>query len=161
MRKRIGPNKQATLNKALKRIRRFKVFKQHKKGNETYFNDLLINHLRQANLPIKNKAIHCAKFVGETFRPECYLKGTGKIPLCAVECKKLTDRAAKARWKAGLSQALLYSHFYKSVVLVFYDYTKDGKYHDAFSAKKSTESRFINELRDAFRIHVIVIRAEQ
>ena len=119
-----------------------------------------MHHLRVANLPIKNQKIHCAKFVGEIFRPECYLRGTGKIPLSAIECKKLTDHAAKSRWKAGLSQALLYSHFYKSVILVFYDYTMDGKYHDAFSAKKSTEGRFINKLRDTFCIYVIVIRAE-
>jgi hypothetical protein len=160
MRKRIGPNERAILNKILKRCHKFRVFIQHKKKNETYFNDLLINDLRQAGLEMKDRRIPKARFVGETFRPDCYVRGRGKIPICAVECKKLTDDSAKALWRAGLSQAILYSHFYKSVILVFYDYTKQNSYYATFSAKKSIEARFIDALRKAFHIHVVVIRAE-
>jgi hypothetical protein len=160
MRKRIGNKEQAVLNKALKLVRSFQIFKQHKNKGETYVNNLLINHLQQ-KLPVKNRDIHCAEMVGETFRPECFIQGSGEIPLCAFECKKLTDASAKSRWKEGLSQAILYSHCYKAVVLIFYDYTKSGEYSEAFASKMSIESQFVESLREAFRIYVVVIRPQQ
>lgn len=160
MRKRVGPNEQVTLNAIIKKARNFKIFKQNKNEGETYFNNLLINVIRQGS-DIENKNIHSAKFVGETFRPECYVKGAGSIPLCAFECKKLSEKAAKSRWKDGLSQAILYSHFYKAVILMFYDYTKDSRYAAAFSNKRSIEFQFAESLREAFRIYIVVIKPER
>ncbi len=161
MQKRIGKNEQLKLNKMLKLVRKFKIFWQHKAKGETYFNDLLINYLKQHSLPVHNKRIPPAKLFDETFRPECFVDGSAKIPLCAVECKKLTDRAAKARWKEGLSQAILYSHFYKAVALVFYDFTKNAHYVETLTSSKRDEARFIKSLRDAFRIYVVVLRPEK
>lgn len=159
MRKRIGSNEQLSLNSALRLVRNFRIFYQHKNKGETYFNDLLIHHLKQ-KLPVKNRSIRCAEMVGEKFRPECFIQGSGAIPLCAFECKKLTQAFAKARWKEGISQAILYAQCYKAAILVFYDYTKGGAYKRAFASPRSIESRFAKALREAFHIHVIVIRPE-
>lgn len=161
MQKRIGKNEQLKLNRMLKLIRKFKVFTQHKGKGETYFNNLLINHLKQNSLAVRNISIPTANLFGEISRPECFIDGSGKIPLCAVECKKLTEGAAKVRWKEGLSQAILYTHFYKAVVLVFYDYTKKGQYAAKFSSNKSAEATFADSLRKAFRIYVVVLRTQK
>lgn len=161
MQKRIGKHERVLLNKVLQRIRKFKVFTQHKAKGETFLNNLLINHLKQSSLPVHNKDIPVASLFDERFRPECFVDGSSDLPLCAIECKKLTDGAAKARWKEGLSQAILYSHFYKSVALVFYDYTRDAHYSQRFSAKKSTEAIFAASLKQAFRIYVFVIPAQK
>jgi hypothetical protein len=160
MRKCIGRKEQVIVNTALKCVRNYLIFKGDKNKGETYINDRLINFLKQKKLAVENKGIHSAKMFGETFRPECFIQGAGEIPLCAFECKKLTDTFAKARWKEGLSQAILYSNCYKSVVLIFYDYTKGGKYIKAFKSKKSIESLFAASLKDAFRIHVILIKPQ-
>ena len=69
--------------------------------------------------------------MGEKFRPECLLRGTGKYPVCAIECKKLNDKFAKARWKEGLSQSLLYSQYYKAVIYVLFDYSTGARYQAA------------------------------
>lgn len=160
MRKRIGPKEQFVLNSVLKFTRNYKIFKQNRNEGETYFNDQLINVLRQ-KVNIENRKIHSAKLFAETFRPECYVKGAGDVPLIAFECKKLNEQFAKARWKEGLSQAILYSHFYKSVVLVFYDYTKERRYASALGNKSSVEHQFAESLRDAFRIYVVALAPER
>ncbi len=155
--KKIGSKEQVVLNKALSIVRKFQIFKQYKQKSETFINHMLIHQLKQ-KLNVNDRSIPCAKMVGDQFRPECFIKGSGEIPLCAFECKKLTDAFAKARWKEGLSQALLYSHCYKATVLIFYDYTKNGAYSLAFGSKKSMESRFAESLRKAFRIYVVIIK---
>ncbi|HEX3755892.1 MAG TPA: hypothetical protein VHV26_12540 [Rhizomicrobium sp.] len=160
MRKRVGKKEQVVVNTALKLVRNYQIFREDKNEGETYANDRLINFLKQKKLAVKNKGIHSAKMFGETFRPECFIQRTGEIPLCAFECKKLTDTSAKARWKEGLSQSILYSNCYKSVILIFYDYTKSDKYIKAFASKKSIESLFAASLKDAFRIHVVLIRPQ-
>lgn len=109
---RIGKNERNTINNLLKRTRAFRIFKQQKNKSEVYFNDLLINHLKQTKLSVKNRGIHSSNMFGEVFRPECYVDSDGSYPLCAFECKKLTDSSAKSRWKEGLSQSILYSRRY-------------------------------------------------
>ncbi len=117
MRKRIGPKEQLVLNSVLKIARGYQIFMQHKKKGETYFNDQLINVLRQS-VEVENREIHTARLFGEIFRPECYVKGAGDIPLVAFECKKLSDQFAKARWKEGISQAILYSRHWINKILM-------------------------------------------
>jgi hypothetical protein len=109
----------------------FKVFQHQKKLGETKLNAFLINHLLQCSLNIEKRNINVARFVGEKFRPECLLRGTGKYPVCAIECKKLNDKFAKARWKEGLSQSLLYSQYYKAVIYVLFDYSTGARYQAA------------------------------
>jgi hypothetical protein len=157
--KRVGKNEQVLLNKALASIHKFNVYKQHKARGETFFNHLLIQHLRQGKVPVKNQSIHPAKLFGERFLPECFLAGSGVLPLFAIECKKLTDTTAKGRWKQGVSQAILYSHCYKAVALVLYDYTKGATYTQALALKRSPEAAFAESLREAFRIYVIAVPA--
>jgi hypothetical protein len=160
MRKRIGPKEQLVLNSVLKTTRSYQIFKQSKNEGETYFNNQLINVLKQS-VDVENRKIHMAKLFAETFRPECYVKGAGDIPLIAFECKKLNEQFAKARWKEGLSQAILYSHFYKSVVLLFYDYTKGGRYAEALNGKGTPEAQFAESLRDAFRIYIVALKPQR
>jgi len=156
-RKRIGHKEAASLRRLVERLKAYKIFQDDKGRRETKFNDRLIDYLRQNDVAVVNKNIATADFVGETFRPEFLLKGTGSYPLCAVECKRLTDKYAKARWKEGLSQALLYMHYYKAVVYLLYDFTKDASYSKAFGKGNRPESRFAKLLRDELDIRIIVL----
>ena len=115
MQKRIGKLEQLDLSAAVRRIARYKVFRQDKAKRETFFNHLLYRHLAQMEPRVTNQNIHSATLIGQTFRPEFYLKGSNGLPLYCVECKKLTDETAKQRLKEGLSQALVYSNEYKCV----------------------------------------------
>ncbi len=142
----------------LKEIKGFRILPQQKKLGETRLNAFLINYLLQRNLSIENRNITPAKFVGEKFRPECLLRGSGKYPLCAIECKKLNDQFAKARWKEGLSQSLLYSHYYKVVILVLFDYSSGARYSAAFGPGNRVENRFAKELRKGSRVHIVVLK---
>ena len=155
--KRMGRKEAGQFGALLREVRRFKIFPNQKNLGETKLNAFLINHLLQRNLSVENKNIACAKFVGETFRPECLLRGKGTYPLCAIECKKLNDKYAKARWKEGLSQSLLYAHYYKAVIYVLFDYTKGAKYAGAFSRANTVESHFSAELRERSNVHIVVI----
>lgn len=157
--KRMGKVEAGQFGALLREVRRFKIFTSQKGLGETKLNAYLINHMLQRDLSVENKNIVCAKFVGETFRPECLLRGKGKYPICAIECKKLTDQFAKARWKEGLAQSLLYAHYYKAVIYVLFDYTKGARYAEAFSSSKSVESRFATELREAANVHIVVLSA--
>lgn len=141
----------------LKEIKAFKVFPQQRKMGETELNAFLINHLLQRELNVENRKITVAKFVGETFRPECLLRGSGTYPICAIECKKLNEQFAKTRWKEGLSQCLLYAHYYKAVIFVLFDYSSGARYATAFGPGNRVESRFAKELREGNRIHIVVI----
>jgi|SRR6185295_17654264 len=142
----------------LKEVKGFKIFPQQKKLGETKLNAFLINHLLQCNLDVENKNIAAAKFVGETFRPECLLRGSGTYPLCAIECKKLNDQFAKPRWKEGLSQSLLYSHYYKAVIYVLFDYSTGARYAAAFGRGNRVESRFAKELRKTSGVYIVVLK---
>ena len=97
--KRMGKIESGQFGALLKEVRAFKIFPHQKKLGETKLNAFLINYLLIRNLNIENKNISPAKFAKETFRPECLLRGSGKYPICAIECKKLDGRFAKARWK--------------------------------------------------------------
>lgn len=156
--KRLGKIETRQFLALLKALRTFKIFQQQGKLGETKLNALLINYLLQCDLNIENKNIIAAKFVGETFRPECLLRGSGHYPICAIECKKLNDEFAKSRWKEGLSQSLLYSHYYKAVVFVLFDYSSDAKYAAAFGRGNRVESRFAKELREQNGVHIIAIK---
>jgi hypothetical protein len=158
--KRMGKVEAGQFSAVLKEIRAFKIFPPQKKLGETKLNAFLINHLLQRNLNIENTNITPAKFVGETFRPECLLRGYGKYPICAVECKKLNDQFAKARWKEGLSQSLLYSHYYKAVIFILFDYSSGARYAAAFGPGNRVESRFAKELRTGSNVHIVVLQPE-
>jgi|SRR6185312_9150672 len=157
--KRMGKKEAGQFSAQLRKVRGFKIFPNQKSLGETKLNAYLINHLLQRNLSVENKSIVCAKFVGETFRPECLLRGKGMYPFCTIECKKLNDQYAKARWKEGLSQSLLYAHYYKAVIYVLFDYTKGAKYANAFSRANTIESRFAAELRERSNVHIVVLSA--
>jgi hypothetical protein len=156
--KRMGKVEAGRFGAVIKEIKSFKVFPNQKKLGETKLNAFLINHLLQRELNIENKDITPARFVGETFRPECLLRGSGKYPICAIECKKLNDQFAKARWKEGLSQSLLYAHYYKAVIFVLFDYSSNARYAAAFASGNRVESRFAKELRDGNNIHIVVLQ---
>jgi hypothetical protein len=155
--KRLGKVEAGQFGAVLKEIKAFKIFPNQRGLGETKLNAFLINHLLQRNLKIENKNITAAKFVGETFRPECLLRGTGTYPICAIECKKLSDKFAKARWKEGLSQCLLYSHYYKAVIFVLFDYSSGARYAAAFGPGNRVESRFAKELREGSNVHIVVL----
>jgi hypothetical protein len=157
--KRVGPVERKLIAILVRKAGDYSIFRDMRKKKETAINHLLMHSLRQKPDPlmVSNKAIPVAKFVGEQFRPEFYLlKGTRAI--CAVECKRLTEKGAKGAWKAGLSQALLYSAVYKAVVLIFYDFTSDGRYHHAFQENNSPESRFAKKLARKDKVQVVVIK---
>jgi len=157
MQKRIGKNESATLNAAIKQIASYKILRQDKARRETFFNHLLYRHLAQVEQNVTNVNIHSATIIGETFRPEFYIKGTSSAPLFCVECKKLTDVTAKARLKEGLSQALVYSNEYKCVLLVFYDYSKSASYNSYFAKSGSSEKKFSDNLWKHHRIKIIFV----
>jgi len=78
--KKIGKNEASQFATLLKAVKGFKIYTHQKKLGETKLNAFLINHLRWLNIEVENKNITPAKFVGETFRPECMLRGTGQYP---------------------------------------------------------------------------------
>ena len=156
--KRMGRTESGQFGALLKEVKKFKIFPQQKKLGETKLNAFLINYLLQRNLNIENKNIVTAKFVKETFRPECLLRGSGKYPICAIECKKLDDKLAKARWKEGLSQSLLYAQCYKVVIYILFDYSNDARYASAFGPGNRAESRFAKELRRNCNVHIVVLK---
>lgn len=153
--KRVGKKEDKQIRKLLKKIENYKIFSEMKRDRETKFNARLMDFIRQDpnSLEVTNKNIPPAEFVGETFRPEFYI-GT---KTCAVECKRLTDGSAKAKWKEGLSQALLYSEVYKAVILVLFDYTKNSDYYKRFGRGNSIESRFRKKMRDN-NIHTVLLK---
>lgn len=157
---RIGRKERQAVVSLIKKIKEYRVFLDMKSQRETSFNDRLMDHLRQNPNPLEvsNKKIPTAAFVGERFRPEFYVKH-GSRRLCCVECKRLTERSAKGRWKQGLSQALLYSAVYKAVVLVLFDFTKDSRFFKSFGPGNSVESRFAARLRHDYNIFISVVRA--
>ena len=154
----MGKKEAGQFGALLKSVKAFKIFPNQKKLGETKLNAFLINHLLQCDLGVENKNITPARFVGEVFRPEFLLRGSGKYPLCAIECKKLNDQSAKARWKEGLSQALLYAQYYKAVIYVLFDYSSGAVYADAFGRGNRVESRFAKELRETTNAYVVVLR---
>jgi hypothetical protein len=154
--KRLGKREAGRFGALTKAVKGFKIFPHQKKLGETKLNAFLINYLMQLDHRIENHDITPAKFVGEIFRPECLLRGSGKYPLCAIECKKLNDKYAKARWKEGLSQALLYAEYYKAVIYILFDYSTGAKYASAFGRGNRSESRFAKRLRETTNVHVIV-----
>ena len=155
MQKRIGKNEKSAVAAVLKKVRSHVVFKQDRKRNETFFNHRLYRDVKAKVPATENRKIWAARLVGETFRPEFFLTSGKASPLLCAECKKLTDQSAKSRFKEGLSQALLYANEYKTVLLVFYDYTTGAKYSAAFANKKGGEARLAAQLLLKHRIHVM------
>ncbi len=158
---RIGQKEKKVVKSLVKKIKGYRVFLDMGKQRETSFNDRLMDHLRQNPHPldVRNKKIPAAEFVGEQFRPEFYVRYHGR-QLCCVECKRLTEKQAKGRWKEGLSQAILYSAVYKAVVLVLFDFTKDSRFFKKFGPGNSVESRFAAKLRHDYNIYISAVKAE-
>jgi hypothetical protein len=115
--KRMGKVEAGQFSALLKATKAFKIFPQQRSSGETKLNAFLINHLLQCDLSIENRNITPAKFVGETFRPECLLRGYGRYPICAVECKKLNDKYALERGTESIFAifALLQERHFRSV----------------------------------------------
>jgi len=157
-RKRLGHIEQRRVQSILRRIRAFKLAKSEKYNHETAINKRLIKHLRKFDPAITNKNIGATKFVSETFRPECCLKGNGGYYLLGIECKRLkTAKPAKRLWKEGLSQALLYLRMYKRVFLVLYDFTPNRGYSKKFGKGNKDESRFANWAREKLGLYIVVL----
>jgi len=159
---RIGSKEKKVVTTLVNKIKKYRVFLEMRNQRETSFNDRLMDHLRQDPHPldVRNKNIPAAELVGEQFRPEFYVMRSRR-PLCCVECKRLTENEAKSRWKAGLSQALLYSAVYKAVVLVLFDFTRGSRFFKKFGPGNSVESRFAAKLRHDYNIFICVVRALQ
>lgn len=157
MQKRIGINEQSSIDAAIKQLSHYKILKRDKGRKETFFNHLLFRHLVQIEPNATNNGIHSVTLVGETFRPEFCIRGNSQHPLFCVECKKLTEATAKARFKEGLSQSLVYSNDYKCVLLVFYDFTKHDHYTKSFTKRGSPERKFLDGLWKQHRIKVIFV----
>jgi len=156
---RIGAREKKVVATFVRKIKEYRLSREMRNQRETDFNDRLMDHLRQNPNPldVSNKNIRAAQFVGEQFRPEFYVKH-GQHYLCCVECKRLTEKAAKGRWKEGLSQALLYSAVYKVVVLVLLDFTKNSRYFRKFGPGNTVESRFAAKLRVDHNIYIAAVK---
>lgn len=133
------------------------------KTHETALNNKLKRYLEKkvSKLDLKDKAIRTIEFAGETYRPEYFHHGTGKYPLCAFECKRMTRESHKKNFKEALSQALLYSSLYKRVFLVLYDFSKKRIYSRAFGRGNKHESSFARLLRETHNIDIVSISAQQ
>lgn len=157
--KRIGANEKKLIGSLVRKFKRYSIYRNMKNKRETEFNKLLFDYARQKPTPlqVRNKNIPSPELVEETFRPEFYLANAGTKFLCAVECKKLSDHNAKSRWKEGLSQALIYATVYKAVVLLLFDFTRQGVYANCFGRGKTAENRFAAKLRKVHKISIVVL----
>ena len=156
-RKRLGHLEQRRVDRILSAVRGFQLTKSDQGQRETTLNCRLILRLQQLDPGIVNRGIAATTFVGETFRPECTLKGTGQYTLLAIECKRLRDSSAKRLFKEGLSQVLLYSGTTKVVLLVLYDFTTGARYAKAFGPGNRLASKMAKQLREQLQIHVVVL----
>jgi hypothetical protein len=157
--RRVGENEKRTILALERAVVSFPLHPAWKKRKETWINNRLIAHLKEKSAEVVNKQIASVKFAGETYRPECCLRGkSNAFHLLAVECKHLRGVYAKRLWKEGVSQALHYRSRYKAVFLVLYDYTKAGIYSLAFGRGNKHESRFRREMREELGVRIIVLR---
>jgi hypothetical protein len=161
--RRIGAREKQLIGVLIRKVKGYRIFADMRDEHETSFNKRLMDHLRQKPDPLEvgNKNIPAVILSGEKFRPEFYLKRGASRNLAAVECKRLTKSSAKSRWKEGLSQAVLYSTIYKSVLFVLFDFTRGA--HDAakFRPGNTAENRFAKKLRDKWNIHIIALKPEK
>lgn len=157
---RIGKAERKELGSFINHVADYRIAKKNSRDKETKFNDRMRDYLWQSKFNVLNKDIPPTKVVGEIFRPEFYLKSPSGKKLCAVECKRLTERFAKSRWKEGLSQALLYSFTYKAVVLVLFDFTKGAHYFSKFGRGRTIENKLTKKLEHSHRIHLIILKPE-
>jgi hypothetical protein len=157
-RMRIGAYEKGRIGIARRKLKEYRIFWSQRHEGETALNKLLIDHLRQQPSPlhVENSNIPCAQFFKEKFRPEAFFETRPGKKLFAIECKRLTQKSAKGRWKEGLSQALLYATSYKHVFLVLFDFTKTNLYHKAFGKGNTSESRFAAKLRRLHNLDIIV-----
>lgn len=157
-RKRLGHLEAKHIDRIRRAIRAFRLTAADGDLPETAINSRLIAALKAADPTVVNTNIASISFAGETFRPECCIRAAGAHHLVAVECKRLiTPKPAKALWKEGLSQALLYLQRYKTVFLVLYDFTPSCAYACAFSRGNRLESRFAAWARETLRLRIIVL----
>lgn len=156
----IGQSEKGKIRRLRRQIERFCFERSLGRKGEVEINKRLQSVLLNSRLDVRYKNIPRPAFVGDTFRPEFYLRHA-KRPLCAVECKLLNKKSAKGRYKEGLSQALLYSHIYKAVILVFYDFTRDGKYCQAFHGRsRDLAKQLAMKLRKTHNIYIIAIKPQ-
>ena len=159
--RRVGSNEKALILALERAVLIFRLLPEWKTRKETWINDRLIAHLKAKSDALVNRKIAAVKFAGETYRPECCVKGTSAaFHLLAIECKHLRGTYGKRLWKEGVSQAIHYRSKYKAVFLVLYDFTKAGTYSVAFGRGNKHESRFRREMREELGIRIIVLRAE-
>lgn len=154
--KRVGVYQKRQIKKFCDAIKDFHFRWAWRNEGENELNKRLLSTLLQ-DFEVVNKSIPTAKFVGEEFRPEFYLK-IGSKPVCAVECKVLNKKSSKPRWKQGLSQALLYSQFYKTVVLLYFDFTNGSRYFNAFGRGNTSANSLAKRLREQNKIYLIVVK---
>jgi hypothetical protein len=155
--RRLGKNEQLVVKKVLGVIEKFKVHAADKPKHETTINNRLIKRLQTAVPAVRNKVIGDILLVNERYRPECSLAGGGEHELLAVECKRLTTlKRAKAVFKEGLAQALIYLQRYKVVFFVLYDFTPGKVYKKKFGVGNRSESRLRAALRRDLRLYLVV-----
>lgn len=157
--KNLGPIEKKHIKKIQDKLFNYKIDKSKTKLGETEINKLIINYidnsLKDVNFVANN--IPSVDLFDEVFRPEAYLKIKGDNTVC-IECKKLSDKnKPKARFKEGLSQAIIYRSYYKYVFLVLIDFTKGSKYKNKLSRKNKKEYKFIKKLLIDHRINTIII----
>lgn len=155
--RRIGPKEKKLFNKFLNKIKKYRIEWSMKNKKETYWNSRLYGILFNTKFDVINRKFPETIFVGEKFRPDIVLN-TKKRKLCAVECKLIREKNAKGKYKEGLSQALLYSQHYKTVILLYYDFTNDSRYYNAFKKQRSTARKLGDILKLKNKIYIIVIK---
>jgi hypothetical protein len=155
-RMRIGAHEKREITQFIQSVKAYRFRWSMKGDGENAMNERLMNVLLQ-KFDVINRSIPSTILFGETFRPEFYLR-FNKKPLLAIECKVLNDRYAKGRWKEGLSQAIHYSHLYKSTVFLLYDFTNDGRYCKALGRGNKLPSKLAKRMREDSRIYIIGIK---
>ncbi len=158
-RTRVGEHEEKLLDKIRRRIRSFPLAVGRSAERETVFNAELLGHLRADGIDIENSKIPSITILGETFRPEGYVDEGKARPLCCLECKRMLDHNAKAVWKEGLAQSLLYAIDYKHVYFIIYDFTASGLAEREFGPGNKSASSLARRLREEERIDIVVIRA--
>ncbi len=156
---RLGKKERRTVTSTKTKLKNYVLSVANKKKGEVRLNDYLMDYLKQNPRPIaiKSSGIPSATFMGEIFRPEGFVKQSGRNLLC-LECKKLVDKYAKSRWKEGLSQAIHYRLSYKVVFYVLYDFTAGAKYSQKFGAGRKNETKLSRQMREKFNIYIIALK---
>lgn len=154
--KRVSRNEEKEIENFIDSIKAYKFKWSMRNDGEVAMNDRLVNVLLQ-QFDVANRSIPSVKIFGDKFRPEFFLRYNDK-PICALECKVMKGKSAKSRWKEGLSQAIHYSHLYKSTVLLLYDFTKDSRYCKGLGPGNKAASQFAKRMQKQNNISIIAVK---